>query len=350
VQIAIFVDSNAIRQRCSEVDTVERTQSKREFATKILFLVPIVLLSNFSLGQDSKPGPTSDCSLAVVSRLFANSGKVCDSATVVRLANHGRLYQQNQLGMASVLALGPDYDARKALKWFEKAALNGYAPAQVNLAVMYANGWGTTQNYGVALQWFRAASQQHYGRANYNLGILYMQGTGVRQDYGEALRWFQKAADAGDSSAETNVGYMYDSGLGVAPNAESAVSWYGRAAKSGNPLGEYNLADMYLQGKGVAQNDAEAFQWFRKAAEQGHTGAQIKLAYMYAQGRGAKPDLEYAYTLLTAASLAGDTRGRELLSSIEGHLSTRQITSAKARAASLHSNSPSLIAVTTLTP
>jgi uncharacterized protein len=330
---------------------VERTYGKREFATKILLLVPIVLLlSNFSQGQNSKADPTPDCSLAVVSHLFANSAKVCDTATVVRLAHQGRFYQQNQLGIASVLALGPDYDARKALKWFEKAALNGYAPAQVNLAVMYANGWGTTQNYGAALQWFRAASQQHYARADYNLGILYMQGTGVRQDYGEALRWFQKAADAGDSSAETNVGYMYDSGLGVVPDAESAFSWYGKASASGNPLGEYNLADMYLQGKGVDQNDAEAFQWFQKAAEQGHTGARIKLAYMFAQGRGIKPDLEYAYVLITAATLAGDSRGRELLSSIEGHLSTQQITSAKARAASLRSDSPPLIAVTTLTP
>jgi hypothetical protein len=329
---------------------VERTKGKREFATKILFLVPIVLLSNFSQGQNSKVDATRDCGLAVVSDLFGNSGKVCDNATVLRLAHQGRLYQQNQLGIASVLAIGPDYDARKALKWFEKAALNGYAPAQVNLAVMYANGWGTTQNYGVALQWFSAASQQHYARADYNLGILYMQGTGVRRDYAEALRWFRRAADAGDSSAETNVGYIYDTGLGVAPNAENAVSWYGRAAKSGNPLGEFNLADMYLQGKGVAQNDAEAFQWFQKAAEQGHTGARIKLAYMYAQGRGIKPDLEYAYTLITAATLAGDTRGRELLSSIEGRLSTQQKTSAKNRAASLRSASPSLIAVTKLTP
>jgi uncharacterized protein len=100
----------------------------------------------------------------------------------------------------------------------------------------------------------------------------------------------------------------------------------------------------------VAQNDVQAFQWFQKAAEQGHTGARIKLAHMYAQGRGVKPDLEYAYALITAASLAGDTRGRELLSVLEGHLSTQQITRAKARAASLHSNSRSLIAVTTLTP
>src|SRR5262249_19620247 len=148
-------------------------------------------------GQPVESSTSGQCSLAIVSRLVPGKGKTCDSGTVLRLAREGQVYQQNQVGIASVLALGPDFSARDALKWFQKAALNGYAPAQVNLAVMYVNGWGTPQNYGAALQWLKAASEQHYARADYNLGILYMQGTGVRQDYNEALRCFQKAAEAG---------------------------------------------------------------------------------------------------------------------------------------------------------
>jgi hypothetical protein len=321
---------------------------KNQLAKGILILAAFLSAPVFA--QTTGSNSTEQCSLAVVSSLIAKGAKVCDSATVLRLAHRGQVYEQNQLGIASILALGPDYNAREALRWFEKAALNSYAPAQVNLAVMYANGWGTAQNYGAALQWLRAASQQHYARAEYNLGILYMQGTGVQQDYREAFRWFQRAADAGDSSAETNLGYMYDSGLGVVANAESAISWYRRAAESGNPLGQYNLADMYLQGKGVAQSDTQALQWFQKAAEQGHTGARIKLAYMYARGRVVKADVERAYTLITAASLAGDSRGNELLSLLERHLSTQQISRAKARAAGLRSSSALLMAATTLTP
>jgi len=146
------------------------------------------------------------------------------------------------------------------------------------------------------------------------------------------------------------MGYMYDSGLGVVADAELAVSWYRRAAESENPLGEYNVGDMYLQGKGVAQSDTQALQWFQKASDQGHTGARIKLAYMYAQGRGVKPDLEYSYVLTTAASLAGDNRGSELLSLLERRLSPEQLKNAKARAFTLQSNSPSLIAKANLTP
>jgi TPR repeat protein len=285
--------------------------------------------------QAASPDSTAQCSLAVVSKLLANSGRVCDTETVLRLAHQGQVYQQNQLGIASALAVGPDYNTNEALKWFQKAALNGYAPAQVNLAVMYANGWGTPQNYGAALEWLKAASEQHYALADYNLGVLYMQGTGVRRDYGEALRWFQRGAEGGDSWAQTNLGYLFDQGFGVTANAPTAASWYSKAAHAGNVLGKYNLGDMYLRGEGVAQSDTEAVRWFQEAADQGHTGARIMLAYMYAQGRGTKRDLEYAYVLLTAASEAGDKRGNELLFSLGRVLSPSQLVAARKRAARL---------------
>ena len=179
---------------------MRKTRRSNRLSAKILCLVTANLLSLSVQGQTAEFSPTEQCSLAVVSRFVAKSDKVCDAGTVLRLAHQGHVYQQNQIGIASVLAIGPGYSIPEALRWFQKAAQNGYAPAQVNLAVMYANGWGAPQNYGVALQWLRAASEQHYARADYNLGIFYMQGTGVRRDYNEALRWFQKAAAAGDSS------------------------------------------------------------------------------------------------------------------------------------------------------
>jgi TPR repeat protein len=311
-----------------------------------LFVLPVLAV----WAQAASPNSTTQCSLAVVSKLLANSGKACDTETILRLAQQGQVYQQNQLGIASALALGPDYNTNEALKWFQKAALNGYAPAQVNLAVMYANGWGTPRNYGAAFEWLKAASEQHYARADYNLGLLYMQGTGVRRDYGEAHRWFQRSADGGDSWAQTNLGYLFDQGWGVARNAASAAFWYSKAAHAGNALGQYNLGDMYLRGEGVAQSDTEAVRWFQEAADQGQTGARIKLAYMYAQGRGTKRDLEYAYVLLTAASEAGDKRGNELLLSLERVLSPSQLVTAKSRAARLQSTQSDFSRRSTLSP
>src|SRR5882672_5117109 len=129
--------------------------------------------SNTTVGQ---------CNLAVVSKLSAATGPTCDEKAIRQMARQGQVYEQNQLGIASILAMGPGYNTEEAIKWFERAAQRGYAPAQVNLAVMYSNGWGTTVNYGKALHWLQAAADQGYARADYNLGILYLQGRGVRQD------------------------------------------------------------------------------------------------------------------------------------------------------------------------
>src|SRR5260221_11377072 len=86
---------------------------------------------------------TEQCSLAVVTRQHVGSQRICDPKTVRILARNGHVFEQNQLGIVSMLGIGPDYDPQKALQWFEQSPRKGYAPAQVNLGVMYANGWGT---------------------------------------------------------------------------------------------------------------------------------------------------------------------------------------------------------------
>lgn len=353
-KVAIFVSTAYGPQAAIQMEAFVNQGRYQHRLKNVVFCLTVFVLRGLAVWvHAASPNPTAStaqCSLAVVSKLLANSGKVCDAETVLHLARQGRVYQQNQLGIASALALGPDYNINEALKWFQKAALSGYAPAQVNLAVMYANGWGTPQNYGAALRWLQAASEQHYAVADYNLGLLYMQGTGVRRDYGEARRWFQRGAEGGDSWAQTDLGYLFDQGLGVTANAATAAFWYSKAAHAGNILGKYNLGDMYLRGDGVAQSDIEAVRWFQEAADQGHTGARIKLAYMYAQGRGAKRDLEYAYVLLAAASEAGDKRADQMLHSLGRELSPSQLVAARTQAAKLQPSQSGFKLLSTLAP
>jgi uncharacterized protein len=310
-------------------------QNFREIGSIIALTFAVVMAgaSNASLAwAQSKPQENEQCSMAVVSRTAGHTHKVCDDAVVKEMAKRGHVFEQNQMGLASILAVGPDYSDREAVLWFKQAALRGYAPAQVNLAVMYINGWGVAPNYGTALHWLHAAADRKFPRAYYNLGFMYLEGKGVRQDNGEAFRWFEKGAVAGDSDAQTNVGYMYDQGLGCERNVVNAAIWYRKAAEAGNALGENNLADLYLRGQGLKQDDAAAFAWFQKAAAQGHTGAQIKLAYLYADGRGTEKDSEAAYAWLSAATAAGDSRGKDLLHSLDKSLSAEQIARARQRA------------------
>ena len=154
-------------------------------AFMVLLLVWVLQLS----AQKSSP---EQCSLAVLSHGISNKQIVCSSKLVQQMALRGHAFEQNQLGMASMLVIGPEYSEHEALKWFERAAERGYAPAQVNLAVMYVNGWGTPMNYAAALHWLHAAADQGFPRAYYNLGVLFLNGQGVRQDYAEAFRWFRR--------------------------------------------------------------------------------------------------------------------------------------------------------------
>ena len=266
-----------------------------------------------------------------------HSAPSCDQQAIAELAHVGHAYAQNQMGIESALVLSSNRTIQDARRWFETAAEQGYTPAQVNLAVLYINGWGTPQNYGAALYWLQVAAKKGDPRAHTNLGILYLKGWGVRQDYAEALRNFRFAGERGETGAMVNLGFMADGGLGTAKDHSTAAEWYRKAAERGDSLGENDLADLYLRGEGVQQDDAEAFAWFQKAAAQGHTGARIKLGFLYMTGRGVPKDLESAYAWILSASLAGDQRGRKYLDQLGRLLSPEQLAKAKEQAEALSS-------------
>ena len=74
---------------------------------------------------------------------------------------------------------------------------------------MYLHGQGVRQDYAQAVKWYRKAAEQGFAEAQYNLGVRYDQGQGVPQDYAEAVKWYRKAAEQGDAEAQLNLGVMY---------------------------------------------------------------------------------------------------------------------------------------------
>ena len=47
------------------------------------------------------------------------------------------------------------------MKWYRKAAEQGYATAQHNLGVMYGKGLGVPQDEAQAYMWFKLAASRH---------------------------------------------------------------------------------------------------------------------------------------------------------------------------------------------
>ena len=119
------------------------------------------------------------------------------------------------------LCLGPPEDYTEAVKWFLKAAEQGYAAAQNKLGEMYFYGIGVPEDEAEAVRWYRKAAEQGHAEAQSNLGWMYANGVGVPEDAVEAVKWFRKAAEQGDAFALASLGLMYDDGwIGNLTNKE----------------------------------------------------------------------------------------------------------------------------------
>ena len=161
---------------------------------------------------------------------------------------------------------------------------------QFAIATRYDQADGLERNPALAAYWCQKAAEQGYGPAQARLGFVYEYGLGVDRDAAKALFWYGKAADQGDCTAIYNAGCMYANGNGVPRDTVEAARWDRRAAELGAPLCEWSLGRRYDEGDGLAQDLAEAFKWYLKAANHGYAYAQFKVGQMYESGNGISKD------------------------------------------------------------
>ena len=149
----------------------------------------------------------------------------------------------------------------------------GDACAQLDVAILYAKGDGTPQDYPTAAKWFQAAAEQGVPRAQYDLGVLYERGRGVAADAERAFQWYRKAAESGYALAQYNLAIAYTRGEGTPPDFTAASDWYRRAAVQGVIPAMVNLAILYERGEGVEKSVEDAYAWYRAAARRGNVAA-----------------------------------------------------------------------------
>ena len=58
---------------------------------------------------------------------------------------------------------------------------------------MYSEGQGVPQDYAEAGKWYRRSAEQGYAQAQYNLGLWYAQGEAGPHDDVQAHMWFNLA-------------------------------------------------------------------------------------------------------------------------------------------------------------
>ena len=131
-------------------------------------------------------------------------------------------------------------DYEQAAYWYSKAAVQGYADAQYELASMYAFGPGLEQDNEEAIAWYHKAAEQGHVKAQFTLGFMYQHS----KNYSEALKWYQKAAEKGHTQAQFNLGNMYYSGDGVEKDYYEALKWYHKAANQDHPDAEGKIIEI----------------------------------------------------------------------------------------------------------
>lgn len=181
------------------------------------------------------------------------------------------------LGVCYYNGQGVTQDYAEAVKWYRKAADQGYAYAQLVLGCCYANSQGVSLDHAEAVKWYRKAAEQGLAHAQFRLGLCYFKGQGVLKDCTEARMWFCKAADQGHAGAQNNLGVCYGNGNGVPQDHAEEVKWYRKAVDQGNANAQFNLGLCCNKGQGVPLDHAEAAKWFRKAVDQGHAEARRQL-------------------------------------------------------------------------
>ncbi|KAG0238040.1 hypothetical protein BGW42_007594 [Actinomortierella wolfii] len=241
----------------------------------------------------------------------------------LRAAENGHAGAQYNLALMYLEGQGVPQSDIDAFRWFHAAAVQGNATAQFSLAAMYDQGsQGIEQNDHEAAKWYRMAAEQGNIDAQLNLALMYHDGQGIEQSYVEAVKWLLCAAEQGDASAQFNLAVMFDQGHGVEQSDEEASQWYRMAAEQGHANAQYNIAVRYSNGRGVEKSDTEAARWYHMAAEQGHTSAQFNLAVMYSQGKGVEQNSIEAVKWYMSAAQQGDTGAQSVLQAMT-NLETR---------------------------
>ncbi len=70
---------------------------------------------------------------------------------------------------------------------------------------MYEKGQGVILDYEEAFKWYQKAAVNGYAKAQSNLGFLYMHGHGVLKSYENAYAWWEVATANGNIEARKNL-------------------------------------------------------------------------------------------------------------------------------------------------
>ena len=203
----------------------------------------------------------------------------------------GGFYQAGRGGVAQ--------DDKQAACGIAKRLSKAIAPAQDNLGNMYLNGHGVPQGYRQAVEWYRKAAEQGYAPAQHDLAVCTSTAAECRRTTCKQLRGIARrprkatSLPSTTSASATSTAAAYRRMIvrqwsGIARRLRKALppvkttsgsctravvvacqrttSWrrsgIAKRQSKALPMRRLNLGNLYLEGRGVPQDDALAYMLF----------------------------------------------------------------------------------------
>ena len=168
------------------------------------------------------------------------------AALLLPLAENGDAKAQHCLGELYYYGDGVEQSKIEAVKWYQKAAVQGLADAQCDMGFVYAHGYGVPRDDAMAICWYEMAAMQDSGYAQSHLAHIFLRGIGTPHDYGKAYALYKILAGKGEVDAMHHVGMFYEFGKGVVQSNRLARYWYKKALTLKNdPI--YERQSLYVQ-------------------------------------------------------------------------------------------------------
>ncbi len=265
--------------------------------------VSLVTTSAFNGVGVAKDSPEAK---ALLEDMRNRPGPVYSAPSLGSQAEKGDARAQHNL--AAELEREKKYD--EAIKWYARAAEQGFRPSEMNLAQMYEKGIGVNQDTAEARRRYRRLSELGDGESRYRAAKL----AANAGDYPEALKLYERGSRDEDSRSILDLGELHEHGRGVPKDARRALALYHRVADQSR-WARFKLGAMYLQHEGLPPDYAKAGHWLRRSADDGHPGARNNLGWMHEKGLGMKVDYAAARDLYLAALVGGNDQAKGNLES-----------------------------------
>lgn len=114
-----------------------------------------------------------------------------------KAAEQGCVIAQFRLGMCYATGTGVEQNQEKAKEWFDKIK-DPFDQFMIGNCFLAPLHFDFIRDEVMAMKWYRKAAEQGYADAQYMLGLCYC----VKQDKPEAVKWLQKAAKQGHEKAK----------------------------------------------------------------------------------------------------------------------------------------------------